>query len=306
MSRLIEVVVIGILLRYCALCGRIIPAHDAWWAVNCCKAKLRERISMSSIFGKIKHGFHHAAHEVEHTVEHAAHEASDLAHEAGDAIEKLGGAATMNLVHEVEHALHSVEAKIEGEIKHLAAEATHDIEGLGNKIKHEGETLKHEFQADVLKAEKGLKAAAEKAGTELKKDAIIALHEAETLAENAAKAVLAEISGKVLHTIVQGLKILVPISERLVLGPVILNITNLHDRIDVLEKWAHNPPRDRSHIREIIQEIAPDTVEINLEVAFAFLFIESESLALGNNPTFHTDLFLDKFEELLNHYGIRI
>ena len=261
---------------------------------------------MSSIFGKIKHGFHHAAHEVEHTVEHAAHEASDLAHEAGDAIEKLGGAATMNLVHEVEHALHSVEAKIEGEIKHLAAEATHDIEGIGNKIKHEGETLKHEFQADVLKAEKGLKAAGEKVGAELKKDAQLALHEAEKLAEAAAKAALAELSGRMLHLVVEGLKIVVPKQQQIQLGPIIIHIDEIHKRIETLEKWAKNPPKGKEDIRQIIHEVAPTSVDINLDIAFAFLFVESDSLSFGLVASFNTDEFLDKMDDLLAHYGIHI
>ena len=261
---------------------------------------------MSSIFGKIKHAAHHAAHEVEHAAEHAADEASDLAHEAGDAIEKLGGTATMNLVHQVEHALNSVKDEIESDIKHLAKEATHELEGIGNEVKHEGEMWAHQIRSDVLKAEKGLKTAGEKVGAELKKDAIIALHEAEKLAEDAAKAALAELSGKMLHLVVEGLKIVVPKQQQIQLGPIVVHIDEIHKRIDTLEKWAKNPPRGKDDMRQIIKEVAPTSVDINLDIAFAFLFVESDSLSFGLVASFETDEFLDKMDELLAHYGIHI
>ena len=158
----------------------------------------------------------------------------------------------------------------------------------------------------MLKAEKGLKTAAEKVGAELKKDAQIALHEAEKLAEDAAKAALAELSGKMLHLVVEGLKIVVPKQQQIQLGPIVIHIDEIHKRIDVLEKWAKNPPRGKEDMRQIIKEVAPTSVDINLDIAFAFLFVESDSLSFGLVASFETDAFLDKMDDLLAHYGIHI
>ena len=97
-----------------------------------------------------------------------------------------------------------------------------------------------------------------------------------------------------------------PSSTSLSLGPFVLAIDNVTERVDVLQRWASKPPSSKSDIRAIIEEIAPSSVSINLSFSLAFLVVQTDSLEFGIESTYETKDFLDKFDELLSHYGINI
>ena len=134
-------------------------------------------------------------------------------------------------------------------------------------------------------------------------DALEAAQEAATVAARAAPA---EISAGALNKVVDAMQVLMPSATSLSLGPFVLSVDDWTNRVDTLQKWANKPPSTKNDIRAIIEEIAPSSVSINLSFSLAFLIVQTDSLEFGVENTYQTSDFLDKFDELLSHYGINI
>ena len=85
-----------------------------------------------------------------------------------------------------------------------------------------------------------------------------------------------------------------------------LEIGDMTGRIDTLQRWAKKPPSSKNDIRQIIIEVAPTSVSINLSFSLAFLFVQTDSLAFGISATYETEDFLNKMDAILGRFGIHI
>lgn len=106
-------------------------------------------------------------------------------------------------------------------------------------------------------------------------------------------------SGVVLGKMVKVLEATAPDAASVKIGPVKLDVDDVHERIDTLKKWGHNPPKGKSGIRKMIEEIAPSSVSIEISGEIAFVVFGSDSLGAGFSLTWKTKDFLDRFEAIL-------
>ena len=203
-----------------------------------------------------------------------------------------------------------LEKKIKRGINSLGDSVKHSVEKLGNDIKHDveqaGSQAGKRVQGLASEAERQLKSSVREIEDELEDLAEKALEEAKDLALETAQEALALISGEMLNKAVDGIQVVMPHSLSITLGPVTINVSDVKDRVDVLQKWAKNPPKGRNDLRAIIQEVAPSSVAIDLSASFAFLFVQSDSLSIGVSCEYNTQEFLDSLDDLLSHWGITI
>ena len=211
---------------------------------------------------------------------------------------------------DIKKGLNKLGDSIKSGIKSVGREVESNVKSVGNKAKGAIESAADKAE-DTIKdiaqdAEESVEKAAKTSIEEIEDFAEDALEEAQAAATKAAQAALAEISAGALNKVVDAMQVLMPSSSSLSLGPFVLSIDDWTDRIDTLQKWASKPPSTKNDIRKIIEEIAPSSVSINLSFSLAFLVVQTDSLEFGVESTYETADFLDKFEELLAHYGINI
>ena len=204
----------------------------------------------------------------------------------------------------------SMEKKIKKGIESLGNEVMGKIRRLGTQVedgvKDVGRKAESEIKSTAHDAEDALSKAAKDAKDEVEDFAELAIEEAKEAATEAAQAMLAELSKGALTRVVDAAQILMPSGVSLSLGPFVLAIDDITNRINTLQKWANKPPSTKNDIRAIIEELTPTSVSINLSFSLAFLVVQTDSLEFGIESTYETSDFLDKFEDLLEHYGINI
>ena len=127
-----------------------------------------------------------------------------------------------------------------------------------------------------------------------------ALDEIPKLVEEALELAIKEAQKGVLGKAVKILEAAAPDKVNLTIGPVGLEIENVHQRLTVIKSWAKNPPTDKAHIRSMIETIGPSSVSINLSAELALVFVSSSSLSLGMAMTWNTSDFLTRFETIMH------
>ena len=170
-------------------------------------------------------------------------------------------------------------AKLEEEIKKA-------LEALGDEEKKGIETLAGQVKGQIESLGKSTLAAIE------------------AEAKKVESAILAALASKALQVTLDLINVVAPSDVQLQIAFVTFEISDVHDRIDTLEKWAKSPPTNKDHIKEIIEEIAPSSVSIVLDAALAALFVTSDDLSVGLNMTWDTKDFLDHFDDLLADFNI--
>ena len=119
------------------------------------------------------------------------------------------------------------------------------------------------------------------------------------LVEKALEAAIKEAQKGVLSKAVHVLEAAAPDKVGLTIGPVGLNIGDVHDRLDTIKQWAKHPPSSKHDIRRMIETIGPSSVSINLSAELALVFVSSSSLSLGMSLSWETSAFLDRFEQIM-------
>ena len=126
-----------------------------------------------------------------------------------------------------------------------------------------------------------------------------ALDEIPKLVEEAFEALIKEAQRGVFKKAVQILESEVPDSVSISIGPIRLAIPSVGDKLDTIRKWAKNPPSNKSDVRVMIIEIAPETVSITLSAELALVLVASSSLSVGMTMTWETDKFLTRFTKVV-------
>ncbi len=200
---------------------------------------------------------------------------------------------------EIKSGIRKVGSEVEGRVKWVGRKAEESV----RKVEHEVEDKLKDTAHDLTE---GL----EKKGSELLDTVEDAAEEAFEAVKDeamvAAQAALKAASSEALNKVVDAAQVLMPTEVDLSLGPFGLAIGDVSQRIDVLQKWAKNPPSSKSDIRDIILEVMPTSVSIELSFSLAFLVVQSDSLEFGVTSVYETEDFLNKMDDLLAHWGIHI
>ena len=210
----------------------------------------------------------------------------------------------------IKKGIESLGNEVMGKIRRVGSQVEDSVKGVGRKVEGEVKDVAHHAESGIKSvahdAEETLEKTAKDAKEDIEEFAEEAWEEAKEAATEAAQAALAEMSKGALNKVVDAMQILMPSAVNLSLGPFVLAIDDVTKRIDVLQRWASKPPSTKNDIRAIIEEVAPSSVSINISFSLAFLVVQTDSLEFGVESTYETNDFLDKFEDLLAHYGINI
>ena len=215
----------------------------------------------------------------------------------------------------------SIEKKIKRGIESLGNDIKRGINNLGNEVKGSinkaGNDVKNGIHEVASQAENQVKNAAHDVESQLKSSFEELEDELEEAAKDAfeavkdeamelAQAAMKEISKGALNKAVDAIQVIAPTEIDLKLGPFGLAIGDVANRVDVLQKWASSPPSTKNDIKEIITELAPTAVSIELSFSLALLFVQSDSLEFGVSAIYETEDFLNNLDQLLSHWGISI
>ena len=124
--------------------------------------------------------------------------------------------------------------------------------------------------------------------------------QAEQLVKDALAEVLKAAQSGVLNKAVNLVQVVLPSAIVLKIGPLSFAVDNVNERIDVLQKWAKNPPSGVDGIKEMILEFAPSSVSIDLSISLAFLVVQSDSLEAGFSMTWDVEDFIYRLEDIIN------
>ena len=204
----------------------------------------------------------------------------------------------------------SIEKKIRKGIESLGNEVMSKIRKVGSQVEGNVKSVGHQVESGVKDVGHDAEEAIEKVAKDAKEDieefAEETWEEMKESANEAAHALMEEFQKGLLNKLVDGLQVAMPTSTNLKLGPFVLGISDWTHRINVLQRWASNPPSSRNDLRAIIEELTPSSVTIVMSASVAFVVIQTDSLEFGVENTYETADFLDKFDTLLAHYGITI
>jgi len=175
--------------------------------------------------------------------------------------------------HGVQDGLHQVE--------HAQQQAQHTITGACDRALHQVEGA---AQSGVHQVEH--------AGQQ-------ALHDIEQATQQTAEALLAAVAGQALHKALDIARALAPDTFSLQIGPVILEVDAIADRLEHLERWVQHPPKQPADIKQLILDLTPTACGIQVSAEFALLFVSSSSLSVGVAATWQTESFLRQFDQIL-------
>jgi len=196
-----------------------------------------------------------------------------------------------------------IEKDIKKGISKLGDSVKHEVQILGKEAKHEVEKLAVEAQHELSKAADNAEMEVTHLAKQAAQDVEHAAKEAKAGLEEGFHAAMAEalkaVSRGALHKALTVAKTLTPDQMGLSLGPVSMAVEDVDQRIDVLEKWTHNPPTDTHHIKELIREIAPTSVSVQIDVQVAALIVTTDDLSIGFSATWTTEGFLQSFDDIM-------
>ena len=200
---------------------------------------------------------------------------------------------------EIKSGIRKAGSEVEGKVKYVGRKAEDSLKKVEHeaedKLKSFGDDIEDKLEKTATETFETIEDAAEEAFETIKEEAL-----------EAAQAALKAASSETLNKVVDAAQVLMPSEVDLSLGPFGLAISNVSERINVLQKWAKNPPSSKNDIREIILEVMPSSVSIELSFSLAFLVVQSDSLEFGVTSVYETEDFLNKMDDLLAHWGIHI
>ena len=191
-------------------------------------------------------------------------------------------------VSKAEHAVSDLGSKAKHEIEGAAQSARHEVEHVANSAKHEIEGAAQSARHEV-----------ERAGNEVVETFQDRIPD---LVKSALEEALKAVASGALDKAVDIVQVAAPDQFDLKVGPVSMSVGDVKYRIDTLQRWAHDPPTDKQHIREMIETLAPSSVSVEIAFSVALLVVQSDSLECGVTMTWETSSFLDKFEDILGSF----
>ena len=95
---------------------------------------------------------------------------------------------------------------------------------------------------------------------------------------------------------------LAPDTMKLKILAVFVVIDDIEDRIDVLRKWANNPPTSKRDLKRMIRQLQPTSCGIEVDLQAALLIVSSDAIEVGFSATWNTDRFLRRFDDLIKGF----
>ena len=93
-----------------------------------------------------------------------------------------------------------------------------------------------------------------------------------------------------------------PDSIKLKILAVFMVIDDIEDRIDILQRWANNPPTGKRALKRMIRELQPTSCGIEVDLQAALLIVSSDAIEVGFSATWNTDRFLRRFDDLIKKF----
>ena len=100
------------------------------------------------------------------------------------------------------------------------------------------------------------------------------------------------------------LEIATPSSMSLQLGPFVITIDDVKDRLGTMRRWIDHPPVGRESIKEMILTFSPSTVTVSISAQIAFLVVSSSSLSVGFDLTFGIEDYWEHADAIFNEFRI--
>ena len=237
-----------------------------------------------SIFGKIKHGIRHAAHQVKHTADQAVHKTEHAAEHAANQVS-----------HGTNEAVDAVK-----DAANKAREGINDMANIGDEIKKEIlgalKSAENAAVSAIKSAEKSATGELQKLGNEIKKEI-----------ENEVSKIESALEGKAAHEILSDLvdtiRALSPDSIQLELGPIQLDLGNLEEKVEHFVKWSKKPPNNRETWIAFVNDVTPDSLSLVESIGLG-LIVQSDDAKLGLTETWGSDKVLDRLDKILEIAGI--
>lgn len=233
-----------------------------------------------------------------------------LGNDIRNGIGRLGGeieGKLRGLGSQIESGFRRVGSEIEGKLKGVGNEIESGVKKVGHDIESEFKQLGHKIEGEIATAgdtaKKGLQDFGDTLTDSFEELETTFTDKVPELFELALKEVVAEIQKGVLNQVVDAIQVVVPKKLALTLGPLSFDVDNLNDRIDTIQEWASNPPKETSEIKKLIETFAPTDVTLDLSAGLALVFVQSDSLSVGASFTYDTEEFLDKLDELFGVFS---
>ena len=237
-----------------------------------------------SIFGKIKHGIRHAAHQVKHTADQAVHKTEHAAENAANQVS-----------HGTNEAVDAVK-----DAANKAREGINDMANIGDEIKKEIlgalKSAENAAVSAIKSAEKSATGELKKLGNEIKKEIEDEVAKIESALESKA-------AKEVLEGLVDTIRALSPDSIQIELGPVQLDLGNLEAKVEHFVKWAKNPPKNRETWIAFVNDVTPDSLSLVESIGLG-LIVQSDDAKIGLTETWGSDKVLDRLDKILERAGI--
>jgi flagellar capping protein FliD len=237
-----------------------------------------------SIFGKIKHGIRHAAHEVKHTADKAVHKTEHAAEHAADQVS-----------HGADQAVDAVK-----DAANKTREGINDMANIGDEIKKEIlgalKSAENAAVSAIKDAEKSATGELKKLGNEIKKEIEDEVSKIESALESKA-------AKEVLEDLVDTIRALSPDSIQIELGPVQLDLGNLEAKVEHFVKWSKNPPKNRETWIAFVNDVTPDSLSLVESIGLG-LIVQSDDAKIGLTETWGSDKVLDRLDKILERAGI--
>lgn len=237
-----------------------------------------------SIFGKIKHGIRHAAHQVKHTADQAVHKTEHAAEHAANQVS-----------HGTNEAVDAVK-----DAANKAREGINDMANIGDEIKKEIlgalKSAENAAVSAIKSAEKSATGELRKLGNEIKKEIEDEVSKIESALEGKA-------AHEILSDLVDTIRALSPDSIQLELGPIQLDLGNLEEKVEHFVKWAKNPPNNRETWIAFVNDVTPDSLSLVESIGLG-LIVQSDDAKLGLTETWGSDKVLDRLDKILERAGI--
>ena len=237
-----------------------------------------------SIFGKIKHGIRHAAHQVKHTADQAVHKTEHAAEHAANQVS-----------HGANQAADAVKDAAD-----KAREGINDMANIGDEIKKEIlgalKSAENAAVSAIKSAEKSATGELRKLGNEIKKEIEDEVSKIESALEGKA-------AHEILSDLVDTIRALSPDSIQLELGPIQLDLGNLEEKVEHFVKWSKKPPNNRETWIAFVNDVTPDSLALVESIGLG-LIVQSDDAKLGLTETWGSDKVLDRLDKILERAGI--
>ena len=195
--------------------------------------------------------------------------------------------------------------EVKGKIHSAIGKAEHTVEGFAKTAEQTVETKALAAVHGVQDAEHAAKGAvAEAVNKELER--------VPEFIRGEVKALLAHLAGGLasaaLHKGAELLEKLLPQSYTLTLGPLTLSWddvdADVENLVADLRRWAKQPPTGKEAITELVVDLGPDAITLEVSAALAALFVESDDLSAGTSFTWSKGSYEKRLEEVLTAFGL--